>query len=130
MATKTLGNILKGRHSQPNQLIEVLQDIQEEDGFISEVAMNSVSQGLGVPIMEVYRVASFYKAFRLKSAGKNVITICMGTACHVRGAQLLLDQATGQSGIEPGEVTPGKLRKLIDTQRKSDAEEMQKGKTE
>ena len=54
-------------------------------------------------------VASFYKAFRLKPSGKNVITMCMGTACHVRGARLLLDQATGQLGVGPGEVTPDGL---------------------
>jgi NADH-quinone oxidoreductase subunit E len=55
--------------------------------------------------MEVYRVASFYKAFRLKPCGKNVLTMCMGTACHVRGSRLILDEATGQLGVKPGEVT-------------------------
>jgi NADH:ubiquinone oxidoreductase subunit E len=108
--------------------------------------------------MEVYRVASFYKAFRLKPAGKNVITVCMGTACHVRGARLLHDQATGQLGVKPGEVTPdglfsvehvnclgacalgpivtengyyyhrmtpGKLRKLIETHDRKKTEDIQ-----
>jgi NADH:ubiquinone oxidoreductase subunit E len=55
--------------------------------------------------MEVYRVASFYKAFSLKPRGKHVITMCMGTACHVRGAKLNLNQATGQLGIQPSEMT-------------------------
>ena len=109
MPPQTLDQILKGRRSQPKQLIEVLQDIQENYGYISEEAMQAVSRGLGVPLMEVYRVASFYKAFRLKPAGKNVLTMCMGTACHVRGARLLLDQATGQLGVKPGEVTPDGL---------------------
>ena len=59
--------------------------------------------------MEVYRVASFYKAFRLKPTGKIVLTTCQGTACHVRSAQLLLDQAIVQLGIKPGEVTPDGL---------------------
>ncbi|MDY6912034.1 MAG: NAD(P)H-dependent oxidoreductase subunit E [Chloroflexota bacterium] len=109
MSPQALEQIMEGRRSQPNQLIEVLQDIQQEKGYIPEEAMRAVSQGLGVPIMEVYRVASFYKAFRLKPAGKNVLTMCTGTACHVRGARLLLDQATGQLGVEPGEVTPDGL---------------------
>ena len=87
----------------------MLQDIQENYSYISEKAMQTVSHGLGVPLMEVYRVASFYKAFRLKPSGKNVLTMCMGTACHVRGARLLLDQATGQLGVKPGEVTPDGL---------------------
>jgi len=109
MPPQTLEQILEGRRSQPNQLIEVLQDVQKNYGYISEEAMRSVSQGLGVPLIEVYRVASFYKAFRLNPSGKYVLTMCMGTACHVRGARLLLDQATGQLGVKPGGVTPDGL---------------------
>jgi len=109
MPAKTLDQIMEGRRSQPNQLIEVLQDIQKTYGYISKEAMQSVSQELGVPIIEVYRVASFYKAFRLKPSGKHVLTLCMGTACHVRSARLLLDQATGQLGVKPSEVTPDGL---------------------
>jgi NADH-quinone oxidoreductase subunit E len=109
MSTRTLDEILEGRRSQPNQLIEVLQDVQETYGYISQDAMRAVSQSLGVPLMEVYRVASFYKAFRLKPSGKNILTMCMGTACHVRGARLVLDQATGQLGVKPREVTPDGL---------------------
>ena len=90
MIPQTLDQILEGRRSQPHQLIEVLQDVQKNYGYISKETMQTVSQYLGVPIMEVYRVASFYKAFRLNPSGKNVITMCMGTACHVRGARLLL----------------------------------------
>jgi NADH:ubiquinone oxidoreductase subunit E len=158
MTPKTLDQILEGRRSQPNQLIEVLQDVQQNYGYISKDTMKAVSQGLGVPVMEVYRVASFYKAFRLKPAGKHVLTMCLGTACHVRSAHLLLDQATGQLGVKPGEVTPdglfsiehvnclgacalgpivtengsyhhhmtpGKLRKLIETLRNQKAEDKQ-----
>lgn len=102
LSTKT---ILKGRASQPHQLIEVLQDVQENWGYISEEAMREISMTLGVPLIEVYRVASFYKAFRLKPGGKYSITICNGTACHVRGAGLLIDQAVSVVGVEPGDVT-------------------------
>jgi len=109
MTAKTFDQILEGRLSQPQQLIEALQDIQENYGYVSKEAMLAVSQGLGVPIMEVYQVASYYKAFRLKPAGKNVLTMCMGTACHVRGADLLNDQATGQLGIKPGDITQDNL---------------------
>ena len=74
MANATLAHILEGRRSQPQQLIEVLQDIQEYHGYISEDSMRSVSDELGVPLTEVYSVASFYKAFSLKPRGENVIT--------------------------------------------------------
>lgn len=105
MNLSKLESILKGRNSKPHQLIEVLQDVQESYGYIPEQAMREISKTLGVPLIEVYRVASFYKAFKLKPTGKYVITICNGTACHVRGSQLLLDQAVSQLGIQPGEVT-------------------------
>lgn len=104
MSLHTIDSILEGRRSQPHQLIEVLQDVQEHYGYIPEEAMRVVSNDLGVPLMEVYRVASFYKSFSLKPRGRNVITICMGTACHVRGAKLILNQATGQLGIQHGEM--------------------------
>lgn len=105
MSVQTLDHILDGRRSQPSQLIEALQDVQENYGYISEEAIQTLSHDLGVPLMEVYRVASFYKAFRLNPSGKNVITVCNGTSCHVRGARLLSDQATGQLGVKLGGVT-------------------------
>lgn len=105
MEYSQLESILQGRKSQPHQLVEVLQDVQESYGYIPEEAMREISETLGVKLIEVYRVASFYKAFKLKPSGKYVITICNGTACHVRGSNLLLDQAISQLGIQPGEVT-------------------------
>ncbi len=105
MQPQTLEQILEGRRSQPNQLIEVLQDVQRTFGYVSQDTMRTISQNLGVPLIEVYRVASFYKAFRLKPSGKYVLTFCTGTACHVRNANLLLDQATSYLGVQPGEVT-------------------------
>jgi NADH:ubiquinone oxidoreductase subunit E len=100
-----LDSILEGRKSQPQQLIEVLQDIQQTHGWISQEAVTAVSSELGVPLMEVYRVANFYKAFHLHPRGKNVITLCMGTACHVRGANPLLDQALSLLEVEAGGTT-------------------------
>jgi NADH:ubiquinone oxidoreductase subunit E len=109
MPPQTLKQILEGRRSQPNQLIEVLHDVQENYGYISKEAMQAAAEGLGVPLMEVCRVASFYKAFKLEPCGKNHLIMCMGTACHVRGAGLLLEQAVGQFGVNPSEVTPDGL---------------------
>jgi len=105
MPAPTLDLILEDCRSQPHQLIEVLQDVQEHYGYVSEESMRTISNELGVPLMEVYSVASFYKAFALEPRGKNVITICTGTACHVSGAKLILNQAVGQLGVEPSGVS-------------------------
>jgi NADH-quinone oxidoreductase subunit E len=106
LSGNNLNQILEGRSSQPHQLIEVLQDIQDSNGYISEKDMKIVSRELGVPAIEVYRVASFYKALRLKPTGKVLLTMCQGTACHVRKARLLFDSAIDELGIKPGEITP------------------------
>jgi NADH:ubiquinone oxidoreductase subunit E len=105
MSHASVESILGERRSQPHQLIEVLQDIQEAHGYISQEAATAVSHYLGVPLIEVYRAASFYKALSLEPRGKHVITLCMGTACHVRGSKLLLDQATSQLGMDNGGTT-------------------------
>ncbi len=105
MSKTSLDTILKGRRSQPHQLIEVLQDIQDLDGYVPAEAMKTVAQELGVPLIEVYRVATFYKTFSLKPRGEHVITVCTGTACHVRGSSLLLDQLQGQLQIKTGDTT-------------------------
>jgi len=105
MSQPTLAAIIERFQSQPQQLVEALQDVQEAFGYISEDSMRAISSELGVPLLDVYRVASFYKAFALEPRGKNVLTVCTGTACHVRGAGLVLNQATGQLGVEPGEMS-------------------------
>ncbi len=105
MSATKLDSILEGRRSQPHMLVEVLLDLQDQEGYLPEEALKAVSKELGVPLIDVYRVAHFYKAFTLKPRGKNVITICTGTACHVRGSDLLVNQVRGQLGIEPGDTT-------------------------
>jgi NADH:ubiquinone oxidoreductase subunit E len=109
MSNEVLERILKNRRSQPQQLVEVLQDVQEAVGYIPQEAMTTVAKELGVPLIEVSRVAHFYKAFSLKPRGKHVVTVCMGTACHVRGSPRMLDQVKGELGIEPGETTEDRL---------------------
>jgi NADH:ubiquinone oxidoreductase subunit E len=105
MSTTTLDAILEGRRSQPDQLIEVLQDIQESHGYVPQESMVTVSRELGVPLIEVYRVASFYKAFSLVPRGRHLLTVCLGTACHVRGAGRIVDQIAGQLQVRPGDTT-------------------------
>ena len=91
------------------QLIEVLQDIQEEKGYLPEEQLKSVSEKLDVPLIEVFRVANFYKAFKLEPSGKYLITVCTGTACHVRGADTLVEQALAKLKTKAGETTADQL---------------------
>jgi NADH:ubiquinone oxidoreductase subunit E len=108
-ADDKLATIIDGRAAKPQHLIEVLQDVQESEGYLSEEMMSAVSERMSVPPIEVYRVASFYKAFSLKPRGKHVITVCAGTACHVRGAPRMLDEVAGQLRVQAGETTEDQL---------------------
>jgi NADH:ubiquinone oxidoreductase subunit E len=108
-AANKLQKVFEGRFGKSRYLIEVLQDVQQAEGYISEEVMSLVSERLRVPLIEVYRVANFYKAFSLKPRGKHIVTVCMGTACHVRNAKRMLDEVAGQLEIEPGETTEDKL---------------------
>lgn len=105
MDTKQIEVILKDRESSTSELIEVLQDVQKTYNYLPEEVLRVVSERLKTPIIEVFRVANFYKAFTLKPRGKHLVTVCMGTACHVRGAERFLDEVLGQFNIRPGETT-------------------------
>ena len=97
--------ILEDKESRSDQLIEVLQDMQTQFHYLPEDELRIVAERLGVPQIEVFRVAKFYNAFSLTPRGRHHLTICMGTACHVRGAPRLLDTAAGQLNVSPGETT-------------------------
>jgi NADH:ubiquinone oxidoreductase subunit E len=97
--------ILRGREGRPEQLIEVLQDMQVSFQYLPEEGLRLAANTLGVPPIEVFRVASFYRAFTLTPRGRHLLTVCMGTACHVRGAPRLADTVAGDLAIRPGETT-------------------------
>ena len=105
MELSRIDTILSGREGRPEQLIEVLQDMQAEYQYLPEEGLQLVSERLGVKPIEVYRVASFYKTFSLTPRGRHLLTACMGTACHVRGASRFLDTVAGELKISPGETT-------------------------
>ena len=97
--------ILEGRGDEPFDVIEVLQDIQATYNYLPEEALCRVAEALGVPLIEVFRLANFYKAFTLEPRGRHLLTVCLGTACHVRGAPRFLDEVLGQLKVQPGETT-------------------------
>ncbi len=109
MDTAPLDSLLASSQCNPENLIEVLQDIQGIYNYLPEEALWKVSETLRIPVIEVFRVANFYKAFTLKPRGRHLITVCMGTACHVRGAPRFVDEVMGLLKIGPGETTDDKV---------------------
>jgi len=87
------------------ELIHVLHDVQEEFGYIPAQAISQISKQLKISESEIFGVLTFYKAFSLEPRGEHLITICMGTACHVRGAPMILDEFERKLGIKAGETS-------------------------
>jgi len=88
-----------------SSLIIILQEIQSRFDHIPFESMLEVSERMGVPLSDIYGVATFYHQFRLKPQGRHLISICMGTACHVKGAAVIHDALRVKLGIEEGEET-------------------------
>ena len=86
-------------------LVPILQDINSEFNWLPPEILMRVSEVKQIPIEHILRIATFYKAFSLKPRGKNIITVCTGTACHVKGAQRILDRLERELGIKTGETT-------------------------
>jgi len=108
--------ILNGFRAAEGNLISLLQDIEEEFGYIPEAAVTWFSRELAIPESRFYGVSTFYSQFHLKPRGKNIVTLCCGTACHVRGAERLISAAhrelnigEGQDTTEDGEITLEKV---------------------
>ncbi len=102
---KELNKILSSFQGKSNELIPALQQIQEELGYLPGDAMLYAAEFLNVPESTVFGVASFYAQFRFTPVGKNMIMVCKGTACHVKGAEKVLDEISRQVGIEDGETS-------------------------
>ncbi len=107
ITTRVLKSRIKGilaRHNNDHgMLVGILQDAQKELGYVPREAMAAISKGLNVPLSQVYGVATFFKAFSLVPRGRHQINVCLGTACHVRGADNILDTVQRELGIKPGE---------------------------
>jgi len=88
-----------------DSLVSILQDIQSEYHYLPEETLRAVAGQLGLSLIQVYGVATFFKAFSLKPRGEHIVSVCLGTACHVRGAPAVLDEVERQVCIEPGETT-------------------------
>ena len=98
-------NIIKKYGSDKSFIVPILQDVQREFNYLPKEVLFSVSAHLSVPISRVYEVVTFYKAFSLKPKGRCQLSLCLGTACHVRGAELIAGNVENILGIKEGETT-------------------------
>lgn len=103
--SREVSKIIKRYHAKKSDLLAILSDIQTKYNWLPPDAIQLVSEELCVPMIDVYGVASFYHAFSLTPRGKHIVTVCSGTACHVRGAQIILGRVQNQLGISPGCTT-------------------------
>ena len=104
MDKEKLELIIGKYNNEPSALIQILLDIQAENHWLPGEALQTVSEALDVPLTRIQQIATFYKAFSLVPKGRHEIHICMGTACHVRGASRVLDTVQDHTGISPGET--------------------------
>lgn len=100
-----IGSILDKYQHNKGMLVSILQDTQAALGYLAREALLEVSTGLEVPLSRVYSVATFFRAFSLTPRGRHLVDVCLGTACHVRGAVGILDSIERETGIEPGETS-------------------------
>jgi NADH-quinone oxidoreductase subunit E len=91
--------------NEEGALIQILLDVQREYGWLPKEVLKRISERLEIPVSRMYRVASFYKAMSLTPVGRHLISVCLGTACHVRGGSKILDKAEQVLGIKDGETT-------------------------
>ncbi len=104
MDNDRIDQIIQKYGGEPSSLIQVMLDIQSENHWLPKEALERISLKLKVPMTRIQHIATFYKAFSLVPKGRHRIHVCMGTACHVRGAPRVLDAVQGLIGIKPGET--------------------------
>ena len=110
-----LKEVIKQHHDQPGGLMPVLQGAQEIYGYLPIEVQQIIADGLNISLSEVYGVATFYSQFSLTPKGKNRISVCLGTACYVKGADKVLEAVENKLGIKSGECTEDGLFSLDST---------------
>jgi NADH-quinone oxidoreductase subunit E len=105
MNNKAVNAILSKYKKDQSSIIAILQDIQEQEKYLPRDALEYVGQKLDIPLSKLYHLSTFYSAFSLEPRGKHLINVCLGTACHVRGASKLVDRLESALGISAGGTT-------------------------
>ncbi|MBP3596614.1 MAG: NADH-quinone oxidoreductase subunit NuoE [Clostridia bacterium] len=110
-----LQEMLNAYTNDKSNLIQILNDVQVNYGYIPEFAQKKIAEYLNMPLAEVYGVITFYSRFTLKPKGKYNISVCMGTACYVKGSEKILERLQEKLGIGVGETTPDGKFSIEDT---------------
>ena len=105
MTQAEIETIIDRYERKESAILSILQDIQTKEKYLPRESLEYVGEKLHIPINKIYRIATFYRALSLMPRGKHEVCVCMGTACHVRGAQRVLDQLQLELGVQPGETT-------------------------
>ena len=108
MELSKIDNIIQEYGARESALLAILQDIQAKEKYLPKEALEHVSQKMNVPLVRVFRIATFYNALSLKPQGRHKINVCLGTACHVRGGEKILDKLERDLKIPVGETTKDK----------------------
>lgn len=108
-AVKQITEIVEHYKNEPTPTMMILEEIQKVFGYVPLEVQELVSKLTGVPISEIYGVVTFYSFFSMTPKGKYVIGVCLGTACYVKGSQLVIDKFSELLGVKPGETTPDGL---------------------
>ncbi|MCX7013026.1 MAG: NAD(P)H-dependent oxidoreductase subunit E [Candidatus Sumerlaeota bacterium] len=106
MDREEIGEILEKHNGARGSLIATLEEIQARCGYLPEEALRAVVDGTGRSLVDVYGVATFYRSFSLQPRGRHLITVCLGTACHVRGGPMVVEEFERRLEIRAGETTP------------------------
>lgn len=104
MDKERIDQIIDKHQGKSSSLIQVLLEVQSENNWLPKEVLERISKKLQVPLSRILHIASFYKAFSFVPKGRHQIHICVGTACHVRGATRILESVQDETGIKPGET--------------------------
>jgi NADH-quinone oxidoreductase subunit E len=105
MRLDNLSHVLEKYSDQHGGLISILEEIQAANGYLPREMLEELAEKTGRSLVDIYGIATFYRAFSLTPRGNHLISVCLGTACHVRGGPAIAEEIGGQLGIQPGETT-------------------------
>ena len=108
MESSQIDTIIKQYGGRESSLLSILQDIQTKEKYLPKDVLEQVSQKMHIPLTNIFRIATFYNALSIKPRGRHKVDVCLGTACHVRGGNKIIDKLKRDLGVAVGETTKDK----------------------